>query len=202
MAVATFIPSTQTIQAEGYTPDDELITGELFATMTELGRAELVNGKIYQMAPTAYTHAMVESRVSKLLSLHVDDKQLGYVMVGEGGMYTHREPDTVRAADVSFISHERLAQVTSPSYLDVIPELIVEVLSPHDRWRDVTEKLEEYFTAGALQVWLVEPERRLVYLYTSSTQTSILGVAETISDIPFLPGLAIPVADIFAVLPK
>ncbi len=202
MSVATLTPSTQTAPQQASAPADELITGDVFATMTDMGRAELVEGKICQMAPTAYTHAMLESRVSKLLSLHVDEKQLGYVMVGEGGMYTRRQPDTVRAADVSFISNERLAQVSSPTYLDVIPELIVEVLSPNDRWSEVAKKLDEYFTAGAVQVWIVEPEERLVYLYSAPTQAVRLAVGETISDVLFLPGLAIPVADIFAVLPK
>ncbi|QLQ07417.1 MAG: hypothetical protein HZY76_16305 [Anaerolineae bacterium] len=46
---------------------------------------------------------------------------MGKVLVGEVGIYTGRNPDTVRGADVIFISHARLAQVKSASFLDVAP---------------------------------------------------------------------------------
>ena len=42
-------------------------------------------------------------------------------------------------------------------FLDVAPELIVEVLSPHDRWSDVMEKLVEYFAIGVQVVWVADP---------------------------------------------
>ena len=41
-------------------------------------------------------------------------------------------------------------KVKSQSYLDVAPELIVEVMSPDDAWSNLMEKLDQYFTAG---VW-------------------------------------------------
>ena len=59
----------------------------------------------------------------------------------EIGIYTHRSPDTVRAADVLFISNERFAQQKSAGYLEIAPELIVEILSPSDRWTEVTNKI-------------------------------------------------------------
>ena len=68
-------------------------------------------------------------------------QKLGHVLVGEVGIYTNRNPDTVRGADVAYISKDRLAQTQSQSYLDVAPELIVEVLSPGDSWSEVIEKV-------------------------------------------------------------
>lgn len=47
-------------------------------------------------------------------------------MVGEVGIYVQRDPDTIRAADILFISHERLAQAKPGSFLDVPPELVDE----------------------------------------------------------------------------
>jgi Uma2 family endonuclease len=200
MAVAMLHPTEElTLELEAA---PKLVTGEELAEMVHHGRVELIEGVVIEMPPPGYIHGLIEFEIGRLLGNFVREHRLGYVLGGETGFYIRRQPDTVRAVDVAFISHERLAAGTEDPYLSRLPELIVEVVSPHDRWRDVTEKVQAYFTAGALQVWLVEPERRLVYLYTSPTQTSILGVAESISDIPFLPGLIIPVADIFAVLPK
>ena len=56
-------------------------------------------------------------------------------MVGEVGIYTRRQPDQVRGADVIYILKDRYAQRQSQSFLDVAPEIAVEVLSPDDTWR-------------------------------------------------------------------
>lgn len=65
----------------------------------------------------------------------------------EVGIYTRRNPDTVRAADGAFISDERYAQPKQThGFLDVAPDLIVEILSPDDRWSEIKQKLREYFS--------------------------------------------------------
>ena len=56
-------------------------------------------------------------------------QKVGRVLSGEVGIYTGRDPDTVRAADVAFISSERMAQVKSKSS-GCRAGLVVEVMSP------------------------------------------------------------------------
>ena len=51
---------------------------------------------------------------------------------------------------------ERFAQVQSDSYLDVAPELIVEILSPPDAWSELQTKLAEYFAIDVKLVWVVD----------------------------------------------
>jgi Uma2 family endonuclease len=125
------------------------ITGEELFRMADLGRTELVSGEIIYMSPTGHAHGYIEGEFYSALKAFVTQHQLGRVLVGEVGIYTSRNPDTVRGADVAFISHNRMAQVRSKSYLDVAPELVVEILSPDDSWSKVMDKLEEYFN-----VWL------------------------------------------------
>ena len=86
---------------------------------------------------------------------------------------------------------------TAEGYLDVAPELIAEIVSPNDRWTDINQKLEEYFAIGVLTVWIVDPEERRVYVYRSPTQFEKLGPAEVILSEDLLPGLRIPVGDLF-----
>lgn len=179
----------------------EPISGEEFAAMGDVGRAELVEGIVFEMPPPGLIHGLVEVEVARLLGNFVREKRLGYVVGGETGFYTRRKPDTVRAVDVAFISNERMAQRNEGTYLNILPELIVEVLSPNDRWVEVAKKLDEYFAVGALQVWIVEPEEKLVYVYTSPTHAVRSVVGDTIADVPFLPGLTIAVQEIFDVLP-
>jgi Uma2 family endonuclease len=132
-----------------------------------------------------------------LLSRVVDEHKLGRVLAGEVGIYTRRDPDTVRGVDIAYISHERLKQLRSDSYLEVAPELIIEILSPGDRWSDVMEKLEEYFAIGTLMVRLVDPRRRKIQVFHSLTQLEQLGEAEQLIGGQVLAGFAVNVADLF-----
>ena len=174
-----------------------IITGQELFELGDIGRAELVKGELVRMAPTGYLHGFVEVRFGKVLSIFVDERKLGHVLSGEVGLYTGRDPDTVRGADVTFISNERLAQVQSHSYLDVAPELIVEVMSPDDRWYDINDKLAEYFDVGVQIVWVADPQRRQVRVYRSLTEIEILGVDDTLSGGEVLPGFGVAVAELF-----
>jgi Uma2 family endonuclease len=174
-----------------------IITGEELFELGDIGRAELVKGELVRMAPTGHLHGFVELRFGKVLSIFVDERKLGRVLSGEVGLYTGRDPDTVRGADVAFISNERLAQVQSQGYLDVAPELIVEVMSPDDRWYDIDNKLTEYFDIGVQMVWVADPQRRQVRVYRSLTEIEILGVEDMLLGGEVLPGLSVAVAELF-----
>lgn len=174
-----------------------LITGEELAAMGDIGPSELIAGEIIPMNPTGYLHGIVESNFGRILGNFVAAHPIGRVLVGEVGLYVARRPDTVRAADVAFISTARLAQVKSRSYLDVAPELIVEVMSPDDRWSAVMEKLGEYFKVGVQQVWIADPEPGTVYVYRSLTDVEHLTLEDTLTGGDSLPGFTAPVKDFF-----
>lgn len=176
-----------------------LITGEELFKMGDLGRTELVKGEIVYMSPTGYRHGDVESELSFVLRSFVRQGKLGHIFVGEVGIYTGRNPDTVRAADAAFVSHQRMAQVKSRSYLDVAPELVVEVLSPDDRWHDLMDKLDEYFAIGVNLIWVADPRRQQVYVYRSVTDVQRLSAEDTLTGGEVLPGFSVPVAELFAV---
>ena len=128
--------------------------------MGDIGPCELIDGRIVRMNPIGRSHAYVAANLSMALNQFVRQHKLGEVLVGEIGIFIQREPDRVRAADVAFVSKERLAQTTASGYLKVAPDLVVEIISPTDRWQTVRDKLEEYFAIGVHRVWIVEPETR------------------------------------------
>jgi Uma2 family endonuclease len=189
----------QTHSIPEVTATPKLLTGEELFALGDMGRTELVNGMIIRMPPTEYTHGIVESNFGRILGEFVHQRKLGHVLVGEVGIYTRRNPDTVRGADVAYISRERLAQGQSQSYLDVAPELIVEVLSPGDRWTEVIEKLEEYFAIGVQSVWIADPTRQEVFVYHSLTEVIRFPTDETLSEEAILPGFEVAVAELFEV---
>lgn len=178
--------------------ENTLLTGEELAAMGDIGPCELVEGRIVKLSPTKMPHGLLESRIIYLLQRYLEDHDLGVVMGGEVGVYTGRDPDTVRGADVLFISHERLAQVTPGGFMDVAPELIVEVMSPSDRWSEVRKKIKEYFDIGVTAVLIVEPEEQTIALYRSPTaiQEFALNGVLTLEDI--LPGFNLPLNQLWA----
>lgn len=177
--------------------DATVMTGQDLFALGDIGRSELVKGELVRMAPTGHSHGYIEFRFGMVLGVFVDEHKLGRVLVGEVGIYTQRDPDTVRGADVAFISNARLAQVQSSSYLDVAPELIVEILSPGDRWTDVNDKLTEYFAIGVQIVWVADPRQQRVHVYRSLTELEVLTVDDTLTGGDVLPGFSAPVAELF-----
>lgn len=175
----------------------KLITGEELYQMPGSDLTELVKGEIVKMSPTGFWHGVIEGKFYQALVSFVEKNKLGLVMVGEVGLYTRRNPDTVRGADVIFISHQRLAESKSKSYLDVAPELIVQIMSPNDAWSDVMAKLEEYFNIGVTTVWVADPDKKQVYAYHSLTDVQRYTIADTLPGGRTLPDFSVPVAELF-----
>ncbi len=117
--------------------------------------------------------------------------------MGGVGLYTRRNPDRVRGVDIAFISYQRLPGHMPKAYFTVAPELIIEIVSPTDRWSDFRQKLEEYFSIGVERVWIIEPEDRVVLVYRSSTESTRLTETDTLRGEGLLDGFIMPVADLF-----
>lgn len=74
----------------------------------------------------------------------------------------------------------------------------MEVISPNDHWKDIQDKLKEYFAIGVDSVWLIEPEDRTVFIYSELTEVIRLGEEETLQGEGPLTGFALPLAELFA----
>jgi Uma2 family endonuclease len=175
-----------------------LISGEELARMGDLGRCELIDGRIVRMSPTNYEHGGVEVNLASLLRAFVRPRKLGRVLAGDVGIYTRRNPDRVRGADVAFITGESYSRRSRGlAFLDVAPELVVEVLSPEDRAMDVTQKHREYFAIGVRLVWLADPEAHVVSVYRSLSDVRERKEGDRLTGGDVLPGFEVPVAEIF-----
>jgi len=185
--------STATTQAKTV---DHLITAEELWRFGPNAPGELVRGEFIEMPPTGFPHAATEARIARLLGNFVDERRCGTVLTGEAGIITQRNPDSVRGADIAYISNERLAQSKSDGYLDVAPELVVEVVSPSDRWTEINEKVDEYLACGVDEVWIVDPRTRRVTCYRSGGVRTY-HATETLTAPDALPGLSLLVATLF-----
>ena len=177
----------------------KLITGEEFFRMADTNWCELIEGKIVRYHPTGYAHGEYELNIATALRTFVRQHKLGRVMAGEVGIYVRRDPDSVRGADALYISNERYAQMQSQSFMDVAPELVVEIMSPDDTWSMVMRKLRDYFDVGVQLVWVADPDARIVYAYRSVTDVQEFTAEDELIAVDLLPGFAVSVAELFEV---
>jgi len=176
---------------------ENLITAEEFLHWPDEGRCELVHGKILHLTASRFRHGVIEIELGSALRAYSRESGRGIVASGEVGLWVRRNPDTVRGADLVFISRGRYARRSPKGFLDVLPELVVEILSPDDRRGGVQEKLEEYLAAGVDLVWIVDPEHRCVLAYRSLLEVDRFEEGDLLRDDDILPGFSFPVADLF-----
>lgn len=77
-------------------------------------------------------------------------------------------PTRYRVLDVSVYLTEPSEQVfTTP------PFLVVEILSPEDRWSCLTRKLEDYFAMGCPNIWILDPVRSKACRYDGEAVSEV-----------------------------
>ena len=161
-------------------------------------RYELVEGELIDMAPAGGRHGHVAMQIGWRLAEHVEKNGLGIAFAAETGFLLARNPDTVRAPDAAFISAERLpAGEISANFVEIVPDLIVEVASPGDTSSELQTKTEEWLRYGVRMVWIAYPNSQSIAVYSSLDDSLIFNVGNEISGDPVLPGFRCPVEDIF-----
>ena len=156
---------------------------------------ELVDGEIV-VSPAGGRHSQIAVQIAYLLKRSLEDSPTGIVFGADHGVVLPN--GNLRSPDVSFIRNEKLPDAKAPdTFGEFIPDLVVEVLSPGDRMRQVAEKIGEYLQCGVPLVWLVAPKDKTVMVYRSLTETRLLQAEDTIDAELTLPGFSATVSDFF-----
>ncbi|HYW09737.1 MAG TPA: Uma2 family endonuclease [Longimicrobium sp.] len=162
-------------------------------------RRELVDGELLEMSPSGYAHGRVTANVTRVLSQHVHDAGLGDVLAAETGFKVTSNPDSVLAADVSFVRGERAAEMREErGYMNGAPDLAVEVVSPSDRSPTVEAKVRAWMSAGTRMVIVVHPTRRTVAVHRSGAPPELLGANDTLDGGDVILGWSVLVGVLFA----
>jgi len=174
-----------------YVPDmTPLMTAEDLRKPGVPERADLVRGVLVVHEPPGFRHGEITVRLTIALGTYVDTRHLGRVVAGDAGFKLQSNPDTVRGADIAFVSWERMPQESPVGFPPLGPDLVVEVLSPGDRPGETLAKIGDWLSAGTRLVWVIDPERRLARIYRQDGSESILGEADTLQGEDILPGFA------------
>ena len=161
-------------------------------------RYELVRGLLVEVAMPGARHGVVANWMGYHLTQFVVANKLGRVMTNDTFIVLRRDPDTVRGPDVCFVSYARLPRGPVPDGpLEVIPELVIEVRSPSDRWTQVTQKATEYLQAGVSIAIVIDPSTESVTVHRPDARQQIFEREQTLTLEDLLPGFTLRVAELF-----
>ena len=181
------------------TAKNKLLTAEDLLRLHGQGvKGELIDGVLHRKVSAGKRHSFIAGNIMAPLHTHVRRNRLGRVGGTDGGVFIRRNPDTVREPDVFFVSAERLPlDDQSDGYLEVAPELVVEIVSPNDSQDEVDEKTLIWLALGVLMVVEVYPRTLTVAVHRPSVPAVTLMRDDVLDGGDVLPGFRLPLSEIF-----
>ena len=144
-------------------PEEKIYTIEDIYSLPEGTRAELIDGRIYYMAPPSGTH----QNISMFLSYSITD----YIRQKHGSCEVYAAPYAVflNKDDINYVEPD-ISVICDLSKLDDkgchgAPDWIIEIVSPGNPGHDYLTKLVKYQEAGVREYWIVDPRTKCVTVY-------------------------------------
>jgi Uma2 family endonuclease len=126
--------------------------------------------------------------------------------VGTEWRFRPAPPNEIRrplVPDISYVSHERLADLEEGLDLEVppfAPDVAVEILSPGDRKRRLDHKIAVYLASGGSLVIVVDPRDHSVRLHDAHRVRVLHG--DEVIEHPAMPGFSLSLPRLFAALDR
>jgi Uma2 family endonuclease len=162
---------------------------------------ELIDGVLVEK-PMGIREGIFGSWISRCLWNFVTEHDLGVVFGADSPIRFRL--GLVRYPDVGFIAWDRIPDEELPedSIGNVIPDLAIEVLSRSNTPAEIELKLDHYFQAGVRLAWIIDPATETAAIYTSRRKVKRLDATEALDGGKALPGFALPLAELFAVMKR
>ena len=156
---------------------------------------ELVDGTLVEKA-MGFEESRLAAELIHLVKSFLDKHDLG-ICVGADGMM-RIALGLVRIPDLSFISWARLPGRESPQdpIPDLAPDLAVEVLSEGNTKAEMARKVQEYFEAGVVLVWLIDRKRRTAQVFSTGEKPVLVRADQALDGGDVLPGFILLLSDL------
>ena len=182
---------------------DTRLTYEDFLRFPDDGmRHELIDGVHYVTPCPVLRHQQLLGRLHLAIGTFLE----GHPEIGQAFLSpldTVFSPWDVVEPDLMFVAADQLDILTEPN-IQGAPALVVEILSPSTRKRDLGIKRELFDRGGVREYWVVDPKARNLTVYRRMPDGSFPKVAQLDADgdvpltSPVLPGFALSIAKLFA----
>lgn len=156
-------------------------------------KLELIAGAIVEKIFPKPLHGFVAGWIIRFLSLYFDTHPMGQVLVEV--QYEMPGEDYAPIPDVSVVLHAQ-GNFAWDAPIPFMPALAIEIQSPDQSDREMTDKAGYYLKHGGQMVWLVYPDRKLVEVLTA-TERHLLTATQTLNGGTVLPGFSVEVVKLF-----
>lgn len=176
------------------------LTAEMLEMLPHNGRRlELVRGELKELMATGGEHGEITMELAWHLKSHAKKHDLGKVLAAETGFVIDRNPDTVRAPDICFLSNEQIELLGGipKSFIPIAPLLAVETISPYDLYTESHDKALMWLEFGAKTVLLVNPRNSSITVYHSKKDIFVLEGDDLLVLPEVLPEFSVRVSEIF-----
>lgn len=144
-------------------PQEKTYTTEDIYALPDGQRAELIDGRIYDMAPPSFRHQKILMELSAAIHRHI--KSHGgscEVLPAPFAVFLNKD-------DLNYVEPD-ISVVCDKSKLDDkgcngAPDWVIEIVSPSTSHIDYGIKLFKYRSAGVREYWVVNPCKRTVIVY-------------------------------------
>jgi len=141
-------------------PQSQRVTYEEWLRMPESrGIEEVVNGEIRIMPAPNWKHGEIQQRIYDQIRPQVEQRVVA-VVITQFDLIIRRQPLCTRQPDFAMFLRETI--VEKDGRIHSAPQLIGEVLSPSNTPREREEKLADYASLGAPEVWFFSPDNRTI----------------------------------------
>ncbi len=157
---------------------------------------EVVYGQLKEKI-TGTRQNLIACRIACLIGQFDAGRQLGHPAI-ENLFVLDAASELQRRPDFSFVARQQWSGLPPDANAwDVVPDWMVEIISPSNSADEVIEKVDEYFHAGTRLVWVIYPNSQRVYVYTSPTDVTIYEASDELTAEPVLPAFRLQTDALF-----
>jgi len=176
----------------------EPLTVEDYRLLPEGGpRYQLIEGDLFMApAPNRY-HQDISLNITLLLGRYLEKHPIGKLYTAPFDVYF--DEINVHQPDLVFVSKKNRSILTCAG-AEGAPDFIVEILSPKTAALDKKPKRRVFARCGVKELWLIDPDAKLVHVYFLQKDTEHSAATYQEKDTfasPHFPGLRIKGATIF-----
>ena len=183
----------------------EQLTIEEYVRLYEReGPFEIIDGERRSLMPPVLIHVLAIRTLFRLLDAYCVANRLGEVITEMPFVLTYNA-DWVKGSRVPalmFITAARweqyVKQTPDRQYKPIIlvPDLVVEVVSPNDLYSEIQNKVDHYLADGVRLIWVFDPQRSRVSVYEGE-RFATLGEDAILSGGEVIPGFETQLAEFF-----
>lgn len=155
---------------------------------------ELIHGEIVEKTLNTELHSVIVGNIVFYVELYARAQQRGRLGVSVRNRMPHDDYNS-RQPDISyFIDTSR--PIVAKGAMPQMPDLAVEVKSPDDTYKAMSERADYYLANGAQVVWLILTEKQTVEVHEQGKIT-LLTLDDTLDGGVLLPGFTLPIRALF-----